>query len=185
MRKKSSIPDSPLRDEPWPFSFEQDLAIFLMMLEEQFRKDTSDPLPAFEVLNYIASYIWKTETTETPSTDSIPVPWWVVQALAIGFNIYRDRAQSTTPMTLGEAYNLEGRGQGKNPRIQHELRQLRDIRIATAIALASANGVKIEAALQEQADKTRLSVGQVRRIWETNRGRASSAVRNFRTRITS
>jgi hypothetical protein len=182
MPKKSSIPESPLRGKPWPFSLEQDLAIFLMMLEERFRKDMSDPLPAFEALNYIASYVWLTEKS---STRTVPVPWWVVQALAIGFNIYRDRAESTTPTTLGEAYNLEGRGQGRNPRIQHGLRQLRDIRIATAIALARANGVKIEAALQEAADKSKLSVGQVRRIWETNRGRASSAVRNFRTRITS
>jgi hypothetical protein len=184
MPKKSSIPESPLHGKPWPFSLEQDLAVFLMILEDRFRNDTSNPLPAFEALNCIASYVWLTEK-EKPPTYTLPIPWWVVQTLAIGFNIYRDRAVSTALTTLGEAYNLEGRGQGKNPRIQHELRQLRDIRIATAIALASANGVKIEAALQEQADKTRLSVGQVRRIWETNRGRASSAVRNLRTRTTS
>ncbi len=85
-------------------------------------------------------------------------------------------------MTLGEAYGLEGGGQGKEPRIQRSLRQLRDIRIATAIARAGMKGVKIEAALQEQADETRLSVGQVRRIWESNRDRAASAVRNFQRR---
>jgi hypothetical protein len=182
MPKKSSIPESPLQGQPWPFSLEQDLAIFLIMLEERFRKDTSDPLPAFEALSYIASYVW---LTEKPSTYTLPIPWWVVQALVIGFKNYRDHAGSTTPMTLGEAYNLEGRGQGKKPRIQHGLRHLRDIRIAIAIAQAEANGVKIEASLQDQSEKTGLSVGQVRRIWETNRGRASTAVRNFRTRITS
>jgi len=180
MPKKSSIPESPLRGKPWPFSLDQDLAVFLIMLEEQFRNDRSNPLPAFEALSYIASYVWQ---AEEPST--LPIPWWVVQALAIGFINYRDRAGSGTPMTLGEAYNLEGRGQGKEPRIQRALRELRDIRIATAIAQANVAGVKIEAALQEQSDKTRLSVGQVRRIWEKNHRRASSAIRNFRTRITS
>jgi hypothetical protein len=182
MPKKSSIPESPLQGERWPFSLEQDLAVFLMTLEERFRRDTTDPLPAFEALNCIASYVW---LMEKPSADTLPIPWWVVEVLAIGFNKYRDAAGSTTPTTLGEAYNLEGRGQGKGPRIQRGLRQLRDIRIALAIALARADGVKIEAALQEQADKTGLSVGQVRRIWETNHTHASSAVRNFRTRITS
>ncbi len=153
-----------------------------MTLEKRFRKDTSDPLPAFEALSYIASYVLR---TEKPSTYTLPIPWWVVQALVIGFNIYRDGAGSTTPITLGEAYKLEGGGQDKEPRIQRALRQLRDIRIATAIAQAEASGVKIEAALQEQSDKTGLSVGPVRRIWAMNRGRATTAVRNFRTRITS
>ncbi len=177
MPKKGSIPESPLHGKPWPFSLEQDLAVFLMMLEERFRNDRSDPLPAFEALSYIASYVWK---AEEPSSYTITIPWWVVQALAIGFINYRDRAGSTTPITLGEAYNLEGRGQGKEPRIQRTLRELRDIRIAIAIAQAHVGGVKIDAALKEQSDKTGLSVGQARRIWEKNRRRASSAVRNFR-----
>jgi hypothetical protein len=182
MPKKGSIPESPLQGTPWPFSLEQDLTVFLVMLEERFRKNTSDPLPAFEALSYIASYVW---LIEKPPSYTLPTPWWAIQALAIGFNSYRDAAGSTAPLTLGEAYRLEGRGQGKEPRIQRGLRQLRDIRIAVAIATATADGVKIETALQEQADKTGLSVGQVRRIWEMNRRRASSAVRNFRTRITS
>jgi hypothetical protein len=182
MPKKGAIPESPLQGEPWPFTLEQDLAGFLTMLEKRFRSDTSDPLPAFEAIGYIAAYVWK---TERPSPSTLQIPWWVVETLAIGFMKYRESAGSSTPMTLGEAYQLEGRGQGKQPRIQRGLRQLRDIRIATAIASAKANGIKIEAALQEQANKTKLSIGQVRRIWEANRRRASSAVRNFRTRITS
>jgi len=177
MPKKSSIPESPLQGEPWALSLEQDLAVFLIMLEEQFRADRSDPLPAFEALSYFASYVWQ---TEEPSTHTLPIPWWVVQALAIGFKKYRDTAESTAPITLGEAYKLEGGGQGKEPRIQRALRQLRDIRIATAIAQATVAGVKIEAVLKEQADNTRLSVGQVRRIWEKNRRRAINAVRNIR-----
>jgi hypothetical protein len=179
MPKKKKTVESPLQDTPWPFSLEQDLANILTTLETQFRSDTSDPLPAFEALSHIASYIWK---QERPPTHSVPVPWWIVETLAIGSNEYRDSASSVTPMTLGEAYNVEGRGQGKQPRVQRELRHRRDIRIATAIALADADGIKIEAALQEQANKTDLSLGQVRRIWEANRRHARSCVRNFKMR---
>jgi hypothetical protein len=182
MPKKGAIPESPLQGEPWPLSLEQDLAAFLRMLEKRFRSDMSDPLPAFEALGYIAAYVWK---TEKPSPCTLPIPWWVVETLAIGFMKYRESAESTAPVTLGEAYQLEGRGQGKEPRIQRGLRQLRDIRIATAIASAKTDGIKLEAAFQEQANKTKLSVAQIRRIWETNHRRASSALRNLRTRITS
>src|SRR3954471_14296254 len=147
---KTSVPESPLQSEPWPFTLEQDLAIFLKMLEERFQEDTSDPLPAFEALNYIAAYVWQSEDS---SLQALQIPWWVVHALATGFNIYRRSAETTTPMTLGEAYSLEGGGQGKVPRVQRAVRELRDIRIAIAIAQAQEAGGKIEAALQNQADK--------------------------------
>jgi hypothetical protein len=182
MPKKGSFPESPLQSASWPFMLEQDLAIFLTMLEDRFRKDRSDPLPAFEALSYVAAYVWRNENS---STRMLPIPWWVVQALAIGFSIYRDSAETSTPMTLGESFNLEGRGQGKEPRVQRAMRELRDIRIATAIALARAAGGKIEAALQDQAQKTRLSIGQVERIWEKNREQAVNAVHNLQTRKTS
>jgi hypothetical protein len=182
MPKKSPIPESPLEDRPWPFTLEQDLKTFLIMMADRFQKNRSDSLPAFEALNYIAVYRW--QKGDNPP-DEVPVPWWVVQALAIGFNLYRDSAQSRTPMTLGEAYNLEGRGQGREPRIQHWFRQLRDIRIVSAIVMAQANGQKLEAALQKEVEKTGLSIGQVRRIWEKNREQASRLVRKLPTRITS
>jgi hypothetical protein len=178
-KKKRKIVESPLQDAPWPFSPERDLAHILATLETQFRSDTSNPLPAFDALCHFAAYVWKHE--EAPR-HSILIPWWIVQTLAIGFSEYRDSADSTTPMTLGEAYNLEGRGQGKEPRVQRESRDLRNIRIVAAIALAAADGIKIEAALQEQADKTGLSASQVRRIWEANRRHAKSCVRNFKMR---
>jgi hypothetical protein len=89
-------------------------------------------------------------------------------------------ALSNAPLTLGEAYNLEGQGQGKEPRIQRALRELRDMRIAIGIARAHAEGAQIKAALQDHADKAGLSLGQVRRVWEKNSKPATSAVKNFR-----
>ena len=171
MPKKGSIPKSPLTAIPWPFTREQDLAIFLKTLEEEFGEDGTNTLPAFEALSLIASKIWM---SEKPPNNPIPIPWWIVDTLASGFCIYRESAMSTSSVPLGEAYNLQGGGQGKEPRINDRLRHLRDIRIATAIALAKADSVKIEASLQEQADTTGLSVGQIRRIWEKTGSRLTT-----------
>ncbi len=132
MPKKRSIPASPLQDLPWPLSLEQDLANFLEMSEKRFKSDSSNSLPAFEALSSIAAYVW--QKGESP-THALPMPWWVINALAAGYCKYRDSARSTTPMTLGEAYALEGGGQGNEPRIQRDARDLCDIRIASAIAL--------------------------------------------------
>jgi hypothetical protein len=43
-------------DENWPFTAKQDLAVFLHLAREFFEADGTNPLPAFEVLDYIASY---------------------------------------------------------------------------------------------------------------------------------
>ncbi len=176
MAKKVVLPESPLEGKSWPRSRDQDLPHFLAMLESEFHRDTSNTLPAFEAVNLIASHLWERDQS---SPEFVSVPWWTVEVLAMGYNIYRDGALSNAPLKLGEAFGLEGGGQGKQPRIQQSLQKLRDIRIAGAIAFNSAEGVKIEAALQEQADLTQLSVGQIRRIWEENREQAENAVKNF------
>src|SRR5262249_28927690 len=151
---------------------------FLAMLEAQFKQNSTSPLPAFEAVNYIASYVWQIGKSEPAS---VSVPWWAVQALAIGFNKYHDAAQSRAPITLGEAYKLEGGRQGRPPAIQRRMQELRDIRIALAIALVREKEGKIEAVLQEQAERAQLSLGRTRRIWEKYRKRAIRAVANFRT----
>ena len=47
-----------------------------------------------------------------PPQDRVPVPWWVVRLLTEGFVRYW---HSDTGVTLGEAFRLEGGGQGKKP----------------------------------------------------------------------
>ena len=54
MPRKITSVESPLQGQAWPLTLEQDLATFLDMLEERFRKDSSNPLPAFEALIYVA-----------------------------------------------------------------------------------------------------------------------------------
>ncbi len=88
-------------------------------------------------------------------------------------------------MTFGEAYGIEGGGQGKEPRISIDIREDRDIRIATTIASRKEQGIKIEASIQKMREETELSCSQVRRIWQRHRKEAVSAVRNLKTRVSS
>ena len=61
---------------------------------------------------------------------------------------YRDKTLDGTLVTLGEAFGIEGGGQGAQRKIKEALLHLRNIRIATFIAQQEATGIKIEAAIQ-------------------------------------
>lgn len=177
MRKRGPLPESPLLGKPWPRSLEQDLAHYLVDAKKKFQTNPSHPLPAFEALNQIASYVWK--KNEDPPPQFVPVPWWVIELLAKGYNEYRDSAQTIAPKSLGEAYKLEGGGQGQQRKIKSELLALRDMRISHAIALALANGIKLKSVLQEQAAATGLSFAHVELIWGKYGKHYTKAVKNF------
>ncbi len=183
MPKKPKLPTSPLAKEDWPLSPEEELDLYVDMERERFLKDPSHALPAFNALGYIAAKLW---SPDGPTGDEfVRMPVWVLETLAEGFFRYRDAAKDGTAKTLGEAYCIEGGGQGKEPKILKDLRVLRDIRLATAIAIRNSQGEKIEALIHEMAERNGLSVGQVRRIWQSRRERAKSAVSNFRKRRSS
>lgn len=184
MPKKPKIPESPLKDENWPLTPEQDLELFLQMEYERFRSDPSHALPAFNALAYATTGLWQNQQTHS-SEDAITLPIWVAEVLTNGFLRYSKAAEENRFITLGEAYGIEGGGQGKLPRILNAAKELRDIRLATTVAQRKLDGIKLEAALQEMVDATGLSLGQVRRIWEKHRKKALSMLKNLRTRKTS
>ena len=181
MVKKTPMPESPLGDVSLTDAPENELELCLDILRQQFETNPSHTLPAFEALTAIVSHAWLHD--EHPPT--VTVPWWTAEILCEGFMRYRDSALTAAPITLGEAYGIEGGGQGKQPKIQESLRELRDIRIATGVAMREAEGQKIEAALQDAADASGLSLSHVRRIWENNRDHARSSWKNFTTLRTS
>jgi hypothetical protein len=153
------------------------------MRRQLFEADRSHALPAFDALTYIVAEIWG--NAETPRDCDVTIPLWIVETLVEGFLRYRDAAESGRSVTFGEAYGIEGGGQGKEPRISIEFRKLRDIRVVTTIAFRKEQGIKIEASIQEMSEKTGLSRSQVRRIWQKHRKQAVSAVRNLKTRVSS
>ena len=183
MAKKIKLPESPLKDEDWPLARPEELSLYLQMQRQRFEADRSNVLPAFSALTYIVTEIWG--NAETLRDRDVKIPLWIVETLAEGFLRYRDAAENGRSMTFGEAYGVEGGGQGKKPRISIEIRELRDIRLVTTIASRKEQGIKIEASIQEMSEKTGLSRSQVRRIWQKHRKQAVSAVRNLKTRVSS
>lgn len=183
MAKKIKLPESPLKDEDWPLARHEELLLHLEMQRQHFEADPSHTLPAFYGLTYIVTEVWG--NAETPEDCDVTIPLWIVETLAKGFLLYQDAALEGTSMTLGEAYGIEAGGQGKEPRILVEMRQQRDIRVATTIAFRKEQGIKIEASIQEMSEKTELSCSQVRRIWQKHRKQAVCSVRNLKTRVSS
>jgi hypothetical protein len=164
-------------DENWPFTPEQDLAMFLEIARQAFLSDHTNPLSAFETLNYLTAYYWQRE--EAPET--ITVPFWAVEALAEGFTRYKKSHETgATSLTLGEALHVEGRGQGKRPRIHEAQKRLRDIRLATRLVLLEEQGWKIEAAIEEVAAKSKLHHTTIRDLWAQHAHHAREALKTFR-----
>ena len=183
MAKKIKLPESPLKDEDWPLTRPEELSLNLEMQRQRFEADRSHALPAFDALTYIVTEIW--HNGETPRDCDVTIPLWIVETLAIDFLRYQDAAENGHSMTFGEAYGIEGGGQGKEPRILIEKRELRDIRLVTTIASRKEQGIKIEASIQEMSEETDLSCSQVRRIWQKHRTQAVTAIRNLKTRVSS
>ena len=184
MSKKATKIESPLEDENWPFAREEELGLFLEMEHQKFQEDRSHALPAFNALAYVVSSVWQREETGPPEA-AVVLPKWVAETLAEGFFQYLDAAHEGNSISLGKAYGLEGRGQGKQPPAIREILNVRDIRLLTRIAQRKLAGIKLEAALQEMVDETGLSLSRVRRIWERDGKRALSALQNLRARKTS
>ena len=184
MPKQTNPPDSPLENEEWPFTTDEDLTLFLEMEHQKLKDAPSHMLPAFNALAYIVTDVWRRKESRPPE-QGVVFPKWVAEALAQGFLRYFDAAHRGEYISLGKAYGLEGRGQGEQPPIVGERNQTRDIRIVTTLAQRHLEGIKLEAALQEMADVTDLSLARVRHIWEKDGKRATAALKNLRTRKTS
>lgn len=170
--------ESAWTDANWPFTAEQDLTVFLATAREAFEADSSNPLPAFEALGYVASYHWRKD--EAPET--VTIPFWAVEVIVQGYKQYQasHTGSGGTRLKFGEAFQIEGRGQGKRPRVHEHLKQLRDIRLAIHLVLLEEQGWKIEAAIQELADRTGIHHSTIRDIWARHADQARKALRNFR-----
>ena len=181
MPKKIQMPESPLENEPWPRTDKEDLEAFLAMCEAEFQQDTHNALPSFEALTYCVAPHWQND--QPPK--SIELPWWAAEVLCAGYQIYRDRAQSDNPVSLGQAYNIEAQGQGKEPAIAKLLRRLRDRRIAIRIALLRDKGWKLEAAHEKAHQENDLSITQIKRIWHKYGQRAREQLKKLREATSS
>ena len=181
MAKKPRLPESPLTDIPLLDTPEKELQLRLDLLQQKFVDDPSHALPAFEVIEALVANAWQ----RNDETSDISIPRWAAELLLEKYMLYRDKTLGGTGATLGEAFGIEGGGQGAQRKIKKDILWLRNIRIATHIATQEADGVKIEAAIQDMATQTGLSPSTVRGIWDKNADHARSSWHNFTMRKTS
>jgi len=92
---------------------------------------------AFEALFLLRGF-WATNAPPGDYPDAehsahymIQVPWWIVDILGRGWKRYMEGPEGST---LGEALGLEGGGQGKHPAKRKWAKDLRDLRLAIAVA---------------------------------------------------
>ncbi len=180
MPKQLNPFDSPLDDIDLGFSLEEELELNLELARFKYDQDRSTALAAFQVLNYLVGYCWRQE--KQPLDGTIPLPWWAAEVLAEGYLRYEETVLSGAPKTFGEAFGMGGSGQGKEPRIKTDLRDLRDMRIAIKLSMILEDGVLKEAALQRLATEANLSADRIEKIWGNKGKKAREALSNFRNR---
>lgn len=180
MPKKLKLIDSPLDDIDLGFSLEEELEMNLELSRFKFDQDRSTALAAFQALNYLVTRWW--QEGKQPLDDTIPLPWWAAEVLTEGYLRYQETVSSIAPKSLGEAFGMEGGGQGKQRRIKADLRKLRDIRIAIKLCMLLEDDVPKEAALQRLATEADLSADRIEKIWDNKGKKAREALLNFRNR---
>ena len=153
--------------------------------EEQMRLDVEVAYAQFKANQrhaffpfWALSRIYSFHVLQDDIPDAIKVPSWIIDVLFSGFSSYRDAIGSNK--SFGEAFGLEGGGQGRLPAARQFEISLRNIQVCLSIALAEDQGMKVEAAIQEAADKRELSPTTVRDIWAKNAEHARSCLKNFR-----
>ncbi len=180
----SSLPKTEtdlLKDLPFELSQEEGLELFLHMERANFQNDPKSTLPAFQALAYIAAYNWSLPEDQQPNTWE--VPHWVGEVLAEGFFRYQENQVIGISTTLGEAFQLEGHGQGKIPKIKKS-NQLRSERTdALWIAWQKAkNNMPITRAIEFLAEHHDVSTDTVRKRWIKHRRDAIQVAANLLNR---
>jgi hypothetical protein len=158
---------------------ESELALYLRTAYVEFSEDRTNPLFAFDGLSYIAAYYWAGE--EPQPTDCVSVPWWVVNAIAECYVLYWNAVMAGHITTLGQAFGIEGKGQGKQRRMTVKLREHRDRRVALMIARMLESGMTVEDVISRIAKGTKLKERTLWRIWQQKGAQAKKSVAAFRT----
>ena len=113
-----------------------------------------------------------------PPQDRVPVPWWVVQVLTTGWLRY---LKADPGVTLGEAFRLEGGGQGKKryrdviEKITRDWKLALDVWDFTQEKRLEGERISIkDRAIPEVAERTGLGEDVVKRAWGTHKEMAKA-----------
>ncbi len=185
MTRKSRGPGEPLATEELGVEMtNEDLrTVFVDAHRAHFELDTTNPLPAFDALSSIVSYWW--ERHEVPESGTISIPWWAGEIIAWGYQIYRTAHLEGRSTKLGEAYGIEGGGQGKQPRIRRHMRVSKDRDLALWVALELEKNSTYENAVAETAERCGVSESNIARAWRDLGEPVKERLRQFRRGQTS
>ena len=98
---------------------------------------------------------------------------------------YHQAKGSGRTTTLGEAFGLEGGGQGITPILKKTFKSDRNRKIALSIAIKIDGGISVEEAVNLVADEYDLSEKTIWPIWSNNKELVQSSLKNFLTLKTS
>lgn len=185
MTRKSRGPGEPLAtDELGVEMTSEDLrTVFVDAYRAHFELDTTNPLPAFDALSSLVVYWW--ERDEVPESGTINVPWWAGEIIAAGYQIYRAAHKEGRSTKLGEAYGIEGGGQGKQPRIRRHMRVSKDRDLALWVALELEKNSTYENAVAETVERCGVSESKIARAWRDLGEPVKERLRQFRRGQTS
>ena len=129
--------------------------VFLDAYKAHFEQDTTNPLPAFDALESVIGYWW--ESGDEPKDGVVEVPYWALEIFVRGYHQYKDAHERRERMHFGEAFGIEGGGQGKQPRIRRHMVEGKDRNIALWIALDQEQGISREQAIANAAERIGVS----------------------------
>ena len=148
-----------------------------------FLLDTTTAIQAFRAITSVAAYWWK-KSKQEPS-ESVEIPSWAVQAIAIGFCKYQDAISEGQEPRFGEALGLELNGQGRKPRLVEVDRRLRDLKLALSVAIQVDNGVPVGAAIEKLAKNFLVSKSTAWRLWSQHKEFVRDCLAKHNTLTTS
>jgi hypothetical protein len=103
-----------------------------------FEKDSSSALPAFFALAHCVVPQWTKLDQDDPAM--IQIPYWAAHAIVIGFINYREAYRGGRTTTFGEAFCVEGGGQGKQRKLARFEQELQKMNITLAIVVLQGKG---------------------------------------------
>jgi hypothetical protein len=147
-----------------PECLERDLAA----MRTHFESDRSTALLAFQAVALCVATQWGKEGPDGPLL--IQVPYWAAQAIAIGFKNYEGAHESGRSTTFGEAFGVEGGGQGKQPKLDQNARDRREQLIVVEIVRHQRQGQPRKDAIElacNQFDIDERTAKRYLKRWET------------------
>lgn len=184
-RKQTKAGEAAFEASGWgegPGNLERDLlGIWALYLS-----DPQTNVAAFEAMSRIAQHWWDDRVDiDRPDPNfgiqplsAVPVPWWIVHLFGHSWRNYRDKSDKPA----GEAFLLEGGGQGKRKAITQLDQRLRELRLTLEIGFRQQQTSKtkprksIDEIILEVSNEYGISYDTALAYWKKHRKLIKSAL---------